>query len=143
MALSRPSIQLPLKLWLVIFSILGTLIGYELLSNNSVIAQDNRWGRGLNLQKYCEDTRGEGSHNTVDYQITVRAVPNEINGWFTPRAYRWACVSNVRDIHTGRTSYGLKRSIDTQRACRMQYGNEYKARVGDENNPYSWYCTRD
>ncbi|MEZ2224649.1 hypothetical protein [Microcoleus sp.] len=143
MAINRQSTQFSLKLCLVMFSILGNITSSELLFNNSAVAQENSWGKILDLQQYCEKTKGRSAeHNNIDYQIDVEAKANELHGPMTPSAFRWACVSKVTDIHN-KTVVRRVRAIDTQEACRMQYDPSYKARVGDENKASSWYCTRD
>ena len=131
----------------MMFSILGATTSHELLLNNSALAQDNHWGKELKLQEYCERTKGgqlQGNFNPVDHDvIKVEAQPNRFNPRGVRAAFRWACVSTVQDKNNGTIVRDVTREIDTQQACKMLYGENYRARAGDENNPYSWYCTRD
>lgn len=47
-------------------------------------------------------------------------------------AYSWTCQSQ----------FGHRGGIDVTRACRDSYGTRAYAQLGDQRNPYSWYCVK-
>ncbi len=75
---------------------------------------------GLNFASYCKSEFGD----------SIVIVYNKGD------AFSWRC--SVEDSSRRKQYF----NIDVHEACRMQYGNNFKAIVGNPRDPGSWYCIK-
>ena len=97
----------------------------------------NQWGQDIDFQGYC-NYRAQVAYSS-DHKVTASLQQRKP---FGNNAFDWQCNYFVEDIRN-RSTRTVKGDVDANKACKLQYGNSFFARVGDRNNPFSWYCTRN